>query len=246
MTSNDVNQVVLVSGGSRGLGAALVQGLLDDGYTVCTFSRSRSEQIDAWESDLGERFWYQSCDTANGTAIREFVRDVHQRYQRIDGLVNNAAVARDGIFAVMSDRDIEMMLDVNLKGCMLLTREVVRCMLLRRSGSIVNISSIVGSTGFSGLAGYSVTKAGLFGLTRSLARELGGRDIRVNCVAPGYLETEMSEALSDQQRCQIERRTPLGRLGTPEDVIPVISFLLSPASRFITGQIITVDGGATA
>lgn len=240
--------VVIVSGGSRGLGACIVQDLLHHGYCVCSFSRSSTAKIETWQANpafLG-RFYYESLDAADTEAVRSFVRSVRDKFGRIDFLINNAAVARDGVFALMTDTDFQQLLQINLAGCFVLTREVTRQMLVQRKGGIVNISSIVGQSGFSGLAAYSATKAGLFGLTHSLARELGSRNIRVNAIAPGFLETEMSEGLAESQRKQIERRTPLGRLGTPEDVVPVVRFLMSEDSRFITGQIITVDGGATA
>lgn len=247
-TVNGEKLVIIVSGGSRGLGAAIVQRLLEAGHVVGTFSRSRTKRINQFETHATwkDRFVYRSLDATDSDPVREFVQRMRSQFGAIHGLINNAAVARDGVLAVMPETDIDLMLDVNLRGCLLLTRECVRGMLVERGGTIINISSIVGLRGFSGLAAYSVTKAGLFGMTRSLARELGSRNIRVNAIAPGYLETEMSGGLSDQQRRQIERRTPLGRLGTPEDVLPVVEFLLSDASQFITGQILTVDGGATA
>ncbi len=137
------------------------------------------------------------------------------------------------------------MLDVNLRASLLLAKECSRSMLSQGSGNIINIASIIAERGFRGLSAYAATKAGMIGFTRSLARELGARNIRVNAIAPGYLETDMSNSLQEKQREQIVRRTPLGRLGKVEDVIPVIQFLLSPASQFITGQVITVDGGAS-
>jgi len=239
--------VVIVSGGSRGLGACIVQDLLDHDYVVATFSRSGGPRVAEWQSSsvLRNRLYHDTLDTADSAAVRSFVCAVRDRFTRIDGLVNNAAVARDGVFALMTDSDFQQMLQINLAGCLLLTREVTRQMLIQRRGNIVNISSIVGFTGFAGLAAYGATKAGMFGLTHGLARELGPRNIRVNAIAPGYLETEMSEGLDSAQRQQIARRTPLGRLGTPDDVVPLVRFLLSDESRFITGQIITVDGGAT-
>ncbi|MDA1180480.1 MAG: SDR family NAD(P)-dependent oxidoreductase, partial [Planctomycetota bacterium] len=223
-TLPETTGVVIVSGGSRGLGACIVQDLLDHGYFVCSFSRSSSARIETWQADpaLQGRFYFETLDAGHAEAVRSYVRTVRDKFGRIDFLVNNAAIARDGVFALMTDSDFQQLLQINLGGCFLLTREVARQMLVQRKGGIVNISSIVGLSGFSGLAAYSATKAGLFGLTHSLARELGSRNIRVNAIAPGFLETEMSEGLAESQRKQIERRTPLGRLGTPEDVVPVV------------------------
>jgi 3-oxoacyl-[acyl-carrier protein] reductase len=163
----------------------------------------------------------------------------------LDALINNAGVAQDGVLAMMPEEQIERMLQVNLQAALLLTKECVRWMLLQGQGNIISVSSILAERGFSGLAAYAATKAGLIGMTRSLARELGPRQIRVNAIAPGYVETEMSDSLDMQQRQQIIRRTPLGRLATTEDIVPVVEFLLSPASQFITGQTIVVDGGAS-
>ena len=240
-------QVIVISGGSRGLGQAFVQRLLDQGHSVATFSRSSTPFVErlARDTGLSNRFYYQPCDAADGTAVHGFVRLVHKQFGRIDALINNAAIARDGVLALSSDDQISQMLDVNLKGALLLTKECSRLMLLARQGNIINVSSIIGERGFSGLSTYAATKAGILGMTRALARELGPRNIRCNAIAPGYLETEMSHGLDGNQQAQIIRRTPLGRLGTVDDVVPWIEFLLSPQSAFVTGQVITVDGGAT-
>jgi 3-oxoacyl-[acyl-carrier protein] reductase len=213
---------------------------------VATFSRTSTEFVRRTSEEFGtDRFLFAELDAADPVALRKFVADIQNRFERIDALINNAAVAIDGVLALSRDEDIRKMLDVNLQAALILARECSRWMLLRNAGSIVNISSIIASRGFSGLATYAATKAGLIGMTRALARELGPRNIRVNAVAPGYLETDMSQTLSEFQRQQIIRRTPLGRLGTAADVVPWIEFLLSPQSRFVTGQVITIDGGAT-
>jgi 3-oxoacyl-[acyl-carrier protein] reductase len=182
------------------------------------------------------------CDTAQ---LRKFVDAMQQRFGAIDALVNNAAVAHDGVLAIMPESHIAQMLAINLQASIMLAKECSRRMLARNSGCIVNISSIIADRGFAGLSAYAATKAGMIGFTRSLARELGSRGVRVNAICPGYLETEMSSGLSEQQRNQIVRRTPLGRLGQIDDVVPVVEFLLSPSAAFITGQVITVDGGAS-
>ena len=182
---------------------------------------------------------------AKTDALVAFVAGAHQRFGSIDGLINNAGIAHDRVLALTTDQQIDQMLQINLRASIVLARECSRLMLAQNSGSIVNISSIIAHRGFSGLATYAATKAGMLGLTRSLARELGPRQIRVNAVAPGYLETDMSSGLDDHQKQQIIRRTPLGRLGTVHDVVPLVEFLLSPASQHITGQVFTVDGGAS-
>lgn len=190
-------------------------------------------------------FLYQQVDATDTLALAGFVAKAEHDFGRIDGLVNNAGLAYDGVLALMAEQRIEQMLDVNLKASILLAKECSRAMLRQSSGCIINISSIIAERGFSGLAGYAATKAGMIGFTRSLARELGPRNIRVNAIAPGFLATDMSSSLEERQLEQIRRRTPLGRLGTVDDIVPVVGFLLSPAAAFITGQVITIDGGSS-
>lgn len=240
-----MSQSIIISGGSRGLGQAVVQTLLDDGHRVATFSRSRTPFVDETATAYEGRFWYQQVDATDSQALYEFVRDTNQRWGQVDALINNAAVAIDGVLALANEDDLDQMLAINLKAALILGKECSRIMLAQGHGNIINITSIIALRGFSGLVGYAATKAGMVGMTQSMARELGGRNIRVNAIAPGYLETDMSEALSEHQRSQIIRRTPLGRLGKSEDVVPWIQFLLSPESAFATGQVITVDGGAS-
>ncbi len=240
--------VVLLSGGSRGLGRALVADLLAHGYIVATFSRTSSPFIARCQQDdpQSKAFLWGAVDSTDDSAMQDYVRRVTQQYGRIDALINNSGVAMDGVLALARADDVQRMLAVNLEATIRLTRLVVRGMLRQSSSSsIVNISSIVGSRGYSGLAVYGATKAALDGFTRSLARELGPRHIRVNAVAPGFLATDMTAELDAAQQTQIVRRTPLGRLGTGDDVAGVVRFLLSPEARFMTGQILTVDGGLT-
>lgn len=237
--------VALISGGSRGLGLAMVKSLLDQGYRVATFSRRPGEAIERLKEKYSERFSFFEGDMSDQASLGLLVKRVEKECGPIDVLINNAGIATDGVLATMQPDQIEQVIAVNLTGTLLLTRLVVRQMVVRSRGSIINISSIIGLRGYAGLAAYSATKAGLDGMTRGLARELGPRNIRVNSIAPGYLETEMTHGLGENQRSQIVRRTPLGRLGTPDDVVGSVHFLLSPAAGFITGQILTIDGGIT-
>lgn len=239
---------VLVTGGSRGLGAAIVDAFLGLGDRVATCSRSPTTRTDAWGTDpeLADRFHYRAVDLAETGAAESLVADVAARFGGIDVLVNNAGMAREGVLALARPGDIDRVIDLNLKATIVVTRAVVRRMLRRRSGRIINISSIVGLSGYSGLSVYSTTKAGLDGLTRALARELGSRQITVNSVAPGYLRTEMSEGLDETRMAQIVRRTPLGRLGEATDVAAAVTFLASEPAKFVTGQVLVVDGGLTA
>ncbi len=235
---------VLLSGGSRGLGMSLASALLEAGYRVSTFSRRPSEFVESLSDH--ERFWFATADMANPASLAAFVSAAVEWFGRIDGLVNCAGIAVDGVLATIPEERIDAIVAVNLTGALKLTRLVVRSMLVSNEpASIVNISSIIGLRGYSGLAAYAATKGGMDAMTRALARELGGRRIRVNSVAPGYLETEMTHGLSDAQKQQIVRRTPLGRLGQPRDVAGSVLFLLSAAAEFITGQTLVVDGGIT-
>lgn len=237
-------QHVLVSGGSRGLGRCLVEGLLAAGHAVSTFSRSETEFTRGLAGEA--RFHFARADATEPASLQRFVAGAVERLGVPVGLVNCAGQAVEGVLATMAPELIDRVLATNLAGALHLTRAVLRPMLVRKAGgSIVNVSSIIGLRGYAGLAAYAATKGGLDAMTRALARELGPRGIRVNSVAPGYLETEMTHGLDDGQRRQIVRRTPLARLGRPEDVLGTVSFLLSDASRFVTGQVITVDGGIT-
>jgi len=247
MSPSQTDRVALITGGSKGLGAGLVQAFLDAGYCVETCARTTTDTVRAWEDDpqYKERFHFASVDVSDAAQAERFVKDTVARWDRLDVVVNNAGVAREGILGLFGDDALDQVVDLNLKGTVYVTRAASRAMLARRAGAIVNISSVVGLSGYRGLAVYGATKAALDGFTRGLARELGSRGITVNSVAPGYLRTEMSHGLDEAQLGQIERRTPLGRLGEPDDVARAVLFLTDPANRYITGQVLVVDGGLT-
>lgn len=236
---------VVISGGSRGLGQALVEGLLGAGYAVSTFSRRPSHFTQDLDGD--PRFLHRAADISDPGSIDAFLGAAQAAHGAPYALINCAGVAVDGVLATMPEEQIESVVSINLTGTLRLTRRVTRRMLTAGTGGVIlNISSIIGLRGYSGLAAYAATKAGMDAMTRALARELGGRQVRVNSIAPGYLRTEMTHGLSPQQLDQIVRRTPLGRLGVPDDIVGPVLFLLSDAARFITGQVLAVDGGITS
>lgn len=239
-------RIVIVTGGSRGLGAGIVESYLASGDRVAACARSVTPEVEAWREKYPEHFLFTTADLSRSADAKVFVDEVIARWDHVDVLINNAGVARDGILGMASDEDIDIVVDLNIKGTLYVSRLVSRRMLARRSGSIVNISSIVGRSGYRGLGVYSATKAALDGLTRSMARELGSRGITVNGIAPGYLKTEMSHGLDGGQMDQIVRRTPAGRLGDPDDIARVCQFLTDPRNDYLTGQVIVVDGGLTS
>lgn len=242
---------VIITGGSRGLGEAIVRRLLAHGYRVSTCSRRKTSFVEemAVHADYGERFLWTACEIGVAAEVDRFVKDAvtWAGEDGLYGLVNNAAIASVGILATFPNHESERILRVNLLGVIEMARAVSQVLLRQNGGSgrIINVSSISGSRGYSGLAAYSAAKAGVDGLTRALARELGRRQITVNSIASGYLRTEMSSTLTEGQLTQIVSRTPLARLGSEKDIVGLIMFLLSEEAAFITGQTITVDGGMT-
>ncbi|WP_332309354.1 SDR family NAD(P)-dependent oxidoreductase [Pseudomarimonas arenosa] len=236
-------RVVVISGGSRGLGQALVQERLDAGDIVATFSRSRNEFIDRLRGadPDGVRFHWEAIEGTDLEGVRTFGMNVLRRYKRIDALINNAGVGVEGLLTMTSERDIHLALTLNLESVIVLTRTCLKGMLAARHGSIINISSVNALRGHKGLAVYSATKAALLGFTRSLASEVGPQGITVNAIAPGFFESEMVGHLTEAQRARIIRRTPMRAMCTTQDIVDSARFLLS--TRAITGQTLAVDGG---
>lgn len=235
---------IVISGGSRGLGKAIVTGLLRADYQVSTFSRSKTDFIEQRTGD--SNFYFAPADLAEISSVSAFLKASEKKFGIPYGLINCAAIAADGTLAMMPEETIRKLVAVNVEGTLKFTRLVVRRMLLSKAGGVVlNISTISALREFKGLAAYAFTKGGIEFFTRALARELGGQKIQVNSIAPGYYDTEMSHNLSVENRQQILRRTPLGRLGHPEDVVGPVLFLLSDQASFITGQTLVVDGGST-
>lgn len=243
--SDEAKRVAIVTGASRGIGRAIALKLAGDGFHVVAVARNQ-EKLDALVAEIeaaGGAASAQSCDLSDSDAVKALIKDTAKSLGGIDVLVNNAGMTRDGLVMRMKDADWDDVLNVNLKAVFVACREVTRPMMRARRGRIINITSIVGLTGNAGQVNYSSSKAGLIGLTKSLAKELGSRGITVNAVAPGYIETDMTADLKDDLKDQLLKNVPLGRLGQGDDIAGLVSFLASDSAAYITGEVIRVDGG---
>ena len=234
-------KVALVTGGSRGIGASISRELGRAGAHVAINYRSDRDSAEALANEIGGISL--QADVASADAAKELVVSAETDLGPLDVLVNNAGITRDTLIARMSDDDWQDVLATNLGGVFNTCRAVARGMLKRRTGSIVNVSSVVGVRGNPGQVNYAASKAGIVGFTKSLARELGNRGVRVNVVAPGYIDTELTRVLPDEAKEMIRANTPLGRLGEPKDVAGAVRFLCSDEAGFVTGDVVLVDGG---
>lgn len=239
-------KVVVVTGGSRGLGLAIINRLLEEDYLLVAISRSCSDALQDLIHQHPKRITFEPYDFDNTAGIHDLAVRLGKEHGRIYGLVNNAAVGHDGILATMHEKDISELLRVNIEAPLLLTKYLIRPMLLNGKGRIINVSSIMASTGFSGLAVYGATKAALSGFTRSLSREVGRAGITVNTVAPGYMQTEMTDSLQGEKLESIKRRSPMGSLTGVDDVASGVAYLLGDSASMITGSTLTIDAGSTA
>ncbi len=237
---------VIVTGGSRGLGLAIAKKLAGAGYCVIAIARHESAPLKA--ATAGGNLHFRAFDLADIAGIAGLVKEIRQQFGPIYGLVNNAAIGPSGLLATMREAEIERAVRLNTLSPLILTRHVVRAMLAAGAGGgrIVTIASITAATGFSGLAAYSATKASLVGMTHALAREVGAAGITVNAVSPGFIDTDMTESLSPEDRERIVRRSALRRLADAGDVADAVEFLLSGKAKNITGTVLTVDAGSTA
>ncbi len=241
----DMSQgAVLITGASRGIGRAIAERLAADGYDLALVARNAAALDEVVASLPGEgNHRAYPADIADEAAVAGVVARAHEEIGPLYGLVNNAGITRDALLLRMSPEAWRQVLDVNLTGTFLFTRAVAPLMMRQRQGRIVNITSVIGLTGNAGQANYAASKAGIVALTKSVARELGGRSITVNAVAPGFIETDMTADLPEPVRKEMLGRIPLRRLGTGSDVAGVVAFLLSPDAAYITGQTLVVDGG---
>lgn len=240
---------VIVTGGSRGLGLGIAKRLAAAGYRVIAIARSETAELGAAAGAVqaaGGSVHFRAFDLGQTQAIPGLVTTLHKEFGPLYGLVNNAGIGTSGALSMMPDAHIERLLQINVLAPMMLSKYVVRRLMSARTGRIVNISSIVASTGYQGLSAYSATKAALLGFTRSLAREVGPLGITVNAVAPGFADTEMTRELGEDERDKIMRRSALRRLIDAEDVAGAVEFLMSDAAKSITGTTLTVDAGNTA
>ena len=236
-------QVALVTGGSRGIGAAVCAELARAGAEVVVNYTANAEAAEGVRAAIGESAHAVRGDVSTMDGATGLVEQVEADVGPIAILVNNAGITRDNLIMKLAEDDWRSVIDTNLGGAFFTCRAVARPMLKRRAGTIVNMSSVVGVHGNAGQTNYAASKAGLIGLTKSLAKELGGRGIRVNAVAPGYISTELTDALPEPAREAILKSTPLGRLGTTDDVARAVRFLVSDAAAFVTGHVLAVDGG---
>lgn len=239
-------QVALVTGAARGIGRAAALALAQAGAAVAINYQHSSEAAEAFAAELsaaGVNSIAVQGDVADSGQVSEMVDKTEAALGGISILVNNAGITRDGLVMRMSDEDFDAVIATSLRGAFLCSKAVARSMMKARRGSIVNVSSVIGRRGNAGQANYAAAKAGLIGLTKSLAKELGPRGVRVNAIAPGYVVTDMTSELPEKMKEQIMGNTPLGRLAMPEEVASVIAFLASPAAGYITGAVIPVDGG---
>ena len=238
--------VVVVTGASKGLGLAICIHLVEEGYSVIGIARTESAELVTLKQKYPKQFYFRSYDFSDTSGIYELVKSIKKDFGTVYGLINNAALGHDGILATMHETQISELIKVNVEAPIVLSKYLSRNMLSSFRGRIINISSIIATTGYSGLSVYAASKAALNGFTKSLAREIGKANITVNSIAPGYMETHMTSGLSGENLEKIKRRSALGRLATVEDVAEMVSFLLQESNKNITGTIITVDGGSTA
>ncbi|MCX6139824.1 MAG: 3-oxoacyl-[acyl-carrier-protein] reductase [Candidatus Kapabacteria bacterium] len=245
-TFDHTGKVIAVTGGSRGIGEAIVRRLCEEGAHVFATFNSQPERAQNIANEIiesGGRVTFLQVNVGDEESVKGFVEAVVTQGGRVDGLVNNAGITKDGLIMRMNAKDWQDVIDTNLTGVFYTCKAVARPMMSQRAGRIVNIGSIVGLQGNAGQVNYSSAKAGLVGLTKSLARELASRNVFVNCIAPGLVETDMTDKLTDEQRASFFGNIPMKRAAHPDEIASVVSFFMASESSYITGQVLNVDGG---
>lgn len=239
------NQIAVVTGAGRGIGRAIALKFAAEGADVACVSRTaeNSEKVAGEIRALGRKAWAYAVDVSDAASVNAAADKILSDAGRVDILVNNAGVTRDGLLMRMSDEDWDTVLNTNLKGAFNFTRALSRSFIKQRSGRIINVASIIGLIGNAGQCNYAASKAGLIGFTQSAAREMASRGITVNAIAPGFIETDMTAGLKDEWKAELLKKIPLNCLGQSEDVAHAALFLASPGARYVTGQVLTVDGG---
>lgn len=240
-----MSKVAFVTGGTRGIGRQIAITLAQSGFDIAINYRTESEDLKILKQEIEKysKFIAVKGDISNFEDAESMIKEVIQNYEKIDVLVNNAGITKDKLIMRMKKEDFEDVININLIGTFNVTKNVIPYMMKQKSGRIINISSVVGVSGNAGQSNYSASKAGIIGFTKSLAKELGSRGILVNAIAPGFIETRMTEVLSEDLRDNISKTIPLKRMGVPQDVANVVEFLSGDRSSYITGQVIHVDGG---
>ena len=239
------DKIALVTGASRGIGQSISMILAQNGAHVVCVSRNVNDVQSVADKITHQRFNASaaSCDISDSNNVTELVKDIIEKHGRIDILINNAGITRDNLLMRMSEDDWNEVINVNLKAAFTAIKAASRSMIKQRSGRIINISSVVGLIGNAGQVNYAASKAGLIGMTKSVAREFASRGITANCIAPGYVETEMTNKLTDKVKSSLNEQIPLGRIGNVEDIAYAVAFLASDEASYITGQTLAVDGG---
>ena len=241
------SKTALITGGARGIGRDISLSLSEKGFDIGINFRKSKKEAEQLKREIEERFNRKVLllkgDVSRRRDVQGMVRDFIKEFGRIDVLVNNAGITKDNLLIRLTENDFREVIDVNLIGTFLMTKEVIPHMLRRRSGSIINISSIVGIFGNKGQTNYSASKAGIIGFSKSLAKEVASRNIRVNVIAPGFIETDMTDGLPDEIKEKILKNIPLGRFGKPKEVSHLVTFLASDESSYMTGQVFLIDGG---
>ena len=239
-------RVALVTGATRGIGKEIALELAQNGLDIAINYRSMQEGIEDLKKEIeayGVRCEFVGADVANFEQCENMVKETVEKFGKIDILVNNAGITKDGLIMRMKKEDFEAVIDINLIGTFNVTRNVIPYMIKQKSGRIINVSSVVGVAGNAGQTNYSASKAGIIGFTKSLAKEVASRNILVNAIAPGFIDTDMTKVLSDNVKEGINAQIPLRRMGSPKEVAKVVKFLASEDSSYITGQVINIDGG---